>query len=532
LYSTCIGTYSLILKEDPMSEPTEQCKDLPGLAESYWIATSQRTNFPPLAGDGRVDVTILGGGIVGVTVAYLLKNSGHTVALVEADRILRGTSGYTTAKLTSLHRLIYRHLIDTFGSSKARQYADSNQKAIEMVEKLVRELSISCDFVKRPAYTYADAASSRPDVEREADAANALGLPARFVEEIPLPVESHGAIRVDDQAQFHPRKYLLALAAKIPGDGSYLFENTRALTLTEIKNYVKVTTAGGDLESDAVVLATHFPVYDRPGAYYSRLSPSKSYAIGARIDRPFPEGMFINAAGTVHSWRSHSDGERELVIVTGEEHPVGSVTDTRARYRMLESYARTVYNLRWIDYHWSAQDYFTPDRVPYIGPITEGHEKIFVATGFNKWGMSAGTAAAMILADQVMARSNPWAEVYSPSRFIAGEPPGTELEAFLNAAGGEINVSTALYHQEVASIPGGEGSVIKIDGRKLAVYKDMAGNVHTLDPTCMHMGCTVRWNNAERTWDCPCHGSRYDPMGHVIEGPTVKDLAQIKIRKG
>jgi len=514
-----------------MSESNEQCKDLPGLAESYWIATSHRTNFPPLAGDGRVDVTILGGGIVGITVAYLLKSSGYTVALVEADQILRGTTGYTTAKLTSLHRLIYRYLIDTFGSSKAGQYADSNQKAIEMVENLVRELSIPCDFVKRPAYTYAESASSRPDVEREVDAAKALGLPARFVEEIPLPAGSFGAILMDNQAQFHPRKYLLALAAKIPGDGSYIFENTRALALTEIKNYLKVTTMGGDIESDRVILATHFPMYDRPGAYFSRLSPSRSYAIGARIAEPFPEGMFINAAGTVHSWRSHSDGERELVIVTGEEHPAGSITDTVARYRMLESYARTVYDVRWIDYHWSAQDYFTPDRVPYIGPITEGHERIFVATGFNKWGMSAGTAAAMILVDQVRGRSNPWAEVYSPSRFKGGEPPGTELETFLKAAGGEITVRPDLYHREVESLQGDEGSVIKIEGRKVAVYKDMAGNVHTHDPTCMHMGCTVKWNNAERTWDCPCHGSRYDPMGHVIEGPTVKDLAQIKIKK-
>lgn len=514
-----------------MSETTEQCRDLPGLAESYWIASSETTAFPPLAGDGRVDVTVLGGGIAGITVAYLLKSSGYTVALVESDRIIRGTSGYTTAKLTSLHRLIYRYLTDAFGSRKARQYADSNQGAIEKVAELVRELSIDCGFVRKPAYTYAESASSRPDVEQEADSAKALGLPARFVEEIPLPAESFGAVRVDDQAQFHPRKYLLGLAARIPGEGSYIFENTRALGLTEINNYVKVTTGGGAIESDAVILATHFPLHDRPGGYYSRLSPSRSYAIGARIGEPFPEGMFINAAGTVHSWRSHSDGERELVIVTGEEHPTGTISDTRARYRMLESYARTVYDVRWIDYHWSAQDYFTPDRVPYIGPMTEGHERIFVATGFNKWGMSAGTAAALILADLVRGRSNPWAEVFSPSRFETGKPPGATLDAILLAAGGEIETPSARYYQEISSIPANGGAVITIDGKNIAIYKDAAGNVHTLDPTCMHMGCRVRWNNAERSWDCPCHGSRYDPTGHVIEGPTVKDLVKIKIKR-
>jgi glycine/D-amino acid oxidase-like deaminating enzyme/nitrite reductase/ring-hydroxylating ferredoxin subunit len=522
--------YSLTT-EGTMSDTTEQCRDLPGLAESYWIASSETTDFPLLAGDGRVDVTVLGGGIAGITVAYLLKRSGHTVALVEAGRIVRGTSGYTTAKVTSLHRLIYRYLTDTFGIRKARQYADSNQAAIEKVAELVRELSIDCGFVRKPAYTYAESPSSVPDVEQEADSVKALGLPARFIDEIPLPVDSFGAIRMDNQAQFHPRKYLLALAARIPGDGSYIFENTRALGLTEIKNYVKVITAGGDLESDAVVIATHYPVHDRPGAYYSRLSPSRSYAIGARIGKPFPDGMFINAAGTVHSWRSHLEGERELVIVTGEEHPTGTDTDTRARYRMLESYARTVYDVRWVDYHWSAQDYFTPDRVPYIGPITEGHERIFVATGFNKWGMSAGTAAALIIADLVRGRSSPWAGVFSPSRFEAGEPPGAGLDAVLNGAGGEVVTLSAPYHQEVASIPGEGGSVIKIEGKNVAIYKDAAGNIHTLDPTCMHMGCRVRWNNAEHSWDCPCHGSRYDPAGHVIEGPTVKDLAKIKIKK-
>ncbi|MBP1929634.1 glycine/D-amino acid oxidase-like deaminating enzyme/nitrite reductase/ring-hydroxylating ferredoxin subunit [Methanolinea mesophila] len=514
-----------------MSDDTEHCTELPGMAESYWIATSEKTAFPPLAGDGRVDVTVLGGGIAGVTAAYLLKHSGFTVALVEAGRIVSGTTGYTTAKLTSLHRLIYGHLVDSFGSSKARQYADANQNAIEKVGDLVRELSIDCGFVRKPAYTYAESESSRPGVEREADTAKVLGLPARFVEEIPLPVESHGAVRVDNQAQFHPRKYLLGLAARIPGNGSHIFENTRALDLTEIKDYVKVTTAGGDLESDAVVLATHYPVFDRPGTYFSRLSPSRSYAIGARIDDPFPEGMFINAAGTVHSWRSHRDSGKELVIVTGEEHPTGSVTDTRANYRGLEAYARTVYDVRWIDYHWSAQDYFTPDRVPYIGQIAEGHERIFVATGFNKWGMTAGTAAAMILTDLVSGRSSPWAEVFSPSRFEAGELPEGGLEEFLKAAGGEIETPSGPYYKELASVPNGEGSVIKIGEKKVAIYKDAAGNEHTLDPTCMHMGCRVRWNNAEGSWDCPCHGSRYNPEGQVIEGPTVRDLVKMKIKR-
>ena len=509
---------------------SEHGDSLPGIAESYWIATSPETGFSHLNEDGRADVTVIGGGIAGVTTAFLLKQAGLTVILLEAGRIVRGATGYTTAKITSLHRLIYRNLVDRFGSTKARQYADANQAGIDMIASLIREYRIPCSFERKSAYTYAESEEARDLVAAEADAARSLGLPAAFTEEVGLPVETHGAVVLENQAQFHPRNYLLLLAGHLPGDGSYIFEMTRAVGIEEQGDEVRVRTDRGVLSSDHAVLATHYPIYDRPGSYFARMQASRSYALGLRIHEPFPEGIFINAGGSVHSWRSQpAADDSELVIVTGEDHDTGKVGDTRARYNRLDEYARSVYPARTVAYHWSAQDYVTADRVPYIGPLAEGHERIFVATGFGKWGMAVGTAAGIILSDLIQGRTNPWAGVFDPARFEERPEYPDWVQKRLQSVGGTITVDASWFDREVAAVPPGAGKVIEIGGQKVAVYRDGRGALHALDPTCMHMACTVAWNNAERSWDCPCHGSRYDAHGRVIESPTVRDLARKEI---
>ena len=512
-----------------MEEAPERDESLPGKAESYWMATSPETGFPPLDGDGRVDVTVIGGGIAGITTAFLLKKAGLTVALIDAYRIVTGATGHTTAKVTVLHRLIYADLIDRLGSVKARQYAAANRAGVETVASLVLEYDIPCSFERKPAYTYAESEESREKVMAEVDAARRLGLHAAFTEDVPLPGESHGAVVLEGQAQFHPRNYLLLLAGHLPGEGSYVFEMTRAVGIEERADGVAVKTDRGTLHSSHAVLATHYPIYDRPGAYYARMQPSRSYALGVRIDEPFPDGIFINASDPVHSWRSQPAGDGELVIVTGAAHGTGQVTDTRAHYRDLEAYARSIYPVTSVDYHWSAQDYITVDRVPYIGRLAEGHDRVFVATGFGKWGMAAGTAAGTILTDLIRGRTNPWAEVFDPLRFREQPEFPDRVQKRLEAAGGAIEVGAAGFDREVAAIPPGEGKVVEAGGQNVAVFRDDRGGIRTLDPTCMHMGCTVVWNNAERSWDCPCHGSRYAADGRVIESPTVRGLRKKEV---
>ena len=499
--------------------------DLPGRHGSFWMEGVPGTSFGALPGDLETDVAVVGGGIVGITTAVLLKQAGYAVALIEGDRICRGVTGRTTAKVTALHRLIYHRLIDRFGSRQARQYADANQAAIEKIASFVERYSISCDFARRPAYTYAESEEARDLVTAEADAAKSLGLPATFTEDVPLPVGAHGAVVLENQAQFHPLKYLLHLASLIPGDGSRIFEQTRALKVNDDEDLCRVRTGQGTVTARSVVLATHYPFYDGPGFYYSRMYPSRSYALGIRIDEPFPDGMFINAEGTAHSWRSQPAGDGgDLVIVGGMEHRTGEDVDTREHYRSLEAYARSVYPVRSVDYRWSAQDYITIDGVPYIGPLAAGHENVSIATGFGKWGMTNGTVAATILADLIRGRANPWAEVYAPDRFKPAASVRTFLSHNIEVAGKYLGGAISRPAGDLTEIRPGEGRVLMLEGKKAGVSRDREGRVRAVNPTCTHRGCVVAWNSAEETWDCPCHGSRFDAGGTVIHGPAVKDL--------
>lgn len=499
---------------------------LPGRHGSFWMeTTAAETPHPPLPGNLETDVAVVGGGITGITTAVLLKRAGYAVTLLEGNRICQGVTGHTTAKVTALHRLIYKDLIDRFGGRPAQQYAEANQAAIETIASFVREYGIACDFARKPACTYAETEEAREKVADEADAARSLGLPAAFTEDIPLSARSYGAVVFENQAQFHPVNYLLHLASLIPGDGSRIYENTRALEVQDGGGRCTVRTASGTVTADTVVLATHYPFYDAPGFYFARMEPSRSYALGVRLEEPFPEGMFINADGPAHSWRSQPSGDGgELVIVGGMEHRTGEDVDTRRHYRDLEAYARSVYPLRSVDYRWSAQDYITVDGVPYIGPLADGHENVYIATGFRKWGMTNGTAAATIITDMIRGRENPHAEVYAPDRFKPAASARRFLAHNIEVAEKYIGGAISRPAGDLRDVAPGEGRVLMIEGKKAGVFRDKKGRVHAVNPTCTHLGCVAAWNSAEETWDCPCHGSRFDADGKVIHGPAVKDL--------
>ncbi len=513
-----------------MTDSENEAWEIPGRAESFWIATTPDTDYPPLSGDHTVDVAIVGGGIAGITTALLLKEAGRSVAVIEADRVVRGATGYTTAKITSLHRLIYRYLIDHFGEEKARLYGEANQAAIETIDAFVRKYGISCDFARKPAYTFARFEQSLDGVYGEAIAAESLGLPATFVDDLPLPVESPGAVRFDNQAEFHPRKYLLGLAGQIDGGGSSIFEQTRVIDVKEGEPCIVVTDRGS-VTADDVVIATHFPILGGLGAYFARMRQERSYILGLRIDEPFPDGMFISAEGFVTSLRSQPAPGGDLILVGGGNHATGAVGNTWARYRMLEGYARTIFTVRSIEYRWSTQDTMPVDRVPYIGLLAEGHRHLYVATGFGKWGMTNGTAAGMILTDMILGSPSPWEAVYDPARFGKQPKPKEGIRERLGAAGGAIEIPGEMLDAALSRLENDSGTILTHDDRSVAIYRDTGGNVHTLDPTCMHMACRVSWNDAERSWDCPCHGSRYDAFGRVIESPTVTDLKGKKIRR-
>ncbi|RPJ52369.1 MAG: FAD-dependent oxidoreductase [Methanobacteriota archaeon] len=510
-----------------MTGPGAITYQLPGRPASYWIESTGDSRYPRMPTDVNVDVAILGGGIVGITAAVLLKAAGLTVAMVEADRIARDVTGHTTAKITSLHRLCYHTLTGSFGRDGARRYGEANQAAIETIASVIASRGIACDFVRKPAYTYAEAGSTADAVKAEAAAARDLGLPASFVQDVPLPFTTAGAVRFDNQAQFHPRKYLCALARDIPGDGSAIYEETRAMQIKEGEPVV-VETDRGPLKARDVIIATHFPFYDHPGLYFARMHPSRSYALGIRISEPFPEGMFINAEGPARSLRSQPTGGGELVIVGGDGHKTGQGGPTTLHYKHLEEFARSVFDVSSIDYRWSTQDNITVDGVPYIGRLTNDRHHVYVATGFGKWGMTGGTAAATILTDLILERRNPYAEVFDPSRFKPVASAKDFVLQNVNVAGELVSGYLVGRPKDPSALAPDDGAILDIQGKKVAAYRDGGGTLHLLDPACRHMGCVVTWNDAEKTWDCPCHGSRYSAEGRVIHGPAVRGLSKKK----
>jgi glycine/D-amino acid oxidase-like deaminating enzyme/nitrite reductase/ring-hydroxylating ferredoxin subunit len=493
--------------------------------ESIWVATTPETDYPALTADVEVDVAVVGAGITGVTAAVLLKRAGKRVALLDAKRIVRGATGYTTAKVTAGHGVVYTQLADAFGEDGARIYAESNQAAVERIA----ELGTDCDFERKDNYVVAEKPEEREQVEREAETMRRLGLPASFVTETPLPYGVAGAVRLENQAQFHPRKYLLALAETIPGEGSHVFENTRARFVNASEPSV-VETEQGNVRATDVILATHLPFMDR-GFFFAKAHPHRSYAVAAPIDpAKAPDGMFINAGQPTRSVRTIRDGDRLLIQTGGQGHKPGLPGEEESeRYDVLEAFLRE----HWpdagpVEYRWSTQDYMSVDRVPFVGRLNRRSKHVFVATGFNKWGMTAGTVAAEILSDTMLGRENPWASFYDSHRLdLRASAPKLVSE---NAHAGLMFFRQRLARGEKRrpdELAPGEGALLNIGGLKRAVYKDKSGEVHVLSPVCRHLWCYVEWNEAERTWDCPCHGSRYTGEGRLIQGPSVQDLRRI-----
>ncbi|HEX6292091.1 MAG TPA: FAD-dependent oxidoreductase [Herpetosiphonaceae bacterium] len=499
--------------------------DTPPEHMSLWIATAPGPTFPRLLGDLTVDVAILGGGIAGLTTATLLKQAGKTVAVIEADQVVRGVTGYTTAKVTAQHNLIYADLIDTFGEDAARIYAHSNQAALERIAQFVAEDGIDCDFERKPNYCYSESATDLTMLEEEVTAAQNLGLPASLVTATGLPFPVAGALRVDHQAQFHPRKYLLQLAARIPGAGSFIFEHTRALDVEE-SNPHRVITDQGVLQAQDVVVATHYPILDR-GLFFARVFPRREYVICVRANEGTdPHGMYISIGEPTRSVRTAPSPDGLLLVIGGEKHRPGEDPDTNARYRQLEHFARERFGCDQVVYRWSTQDTYAVDRVPYIGRLRPGADHLYVATGFGAWGMTNGTLAGMIIADAILGVVNPWAELYYPSRLNLRASAAKLLKEGANVARHFIGDRLAGGETFPDAIPPGEGAIVNHHGEKVAVYKDEQGKLHGVSPVCTHLGCLVGWNTAEKSWDCPCHGSRFDVTGQVIHGPAVANLAQ------
>ncbi|GIM27361.1 (2Fe-2S)-binding protein [Clostridium polyendosporum] len=488
----------------------------------YWISSTPKTNFPPLKEDIAIDYAIIGGGISGLTTAYFLAKEGLNVAVFEADRICEGTTGRTTGKITSQHNLLYYKLIEKHGYEIAKSYADANDTAIDLVESIINTNNIDCDFQRLPAFVFTQEDNYIADIQREVKAAQDIGLKANYHSTISLPLDIKAAISFDNQAQFHPRKYLLSLSSLITKFKGLIFENTPIISVEAGKPCILTTKKGNKIKASNLIICSHFPCYDGFGLYFTKLNPKRTYILAIKAKEPFPKGMFINAEKPNRSLRYHPCEDGELILVVGDSHKTAHGESEDTHYQNLFNFSNELFTVEDVRYRWSAQDYTTPDDLPYVGRLTGTTENIYVATGFKKWGLSNSTAGAMIIKNLIIDGKSPWFDAFNPSRgssftsksfFLQNFDVGKELIK------GKINIGSTDINLEK-----GEAKIVQIDRGKYGAYRDMDGKIHIVDTTCTHMGCEVKWNKAEKSWDCPCHGSRFSYTGDNLEGPAAYPL--------
>ncbi len=506
-----------------MNQDIQTGKDLPGQATSLWLDTTSETSYPAQDSDVSVDVAVVGGGIAGLLTALLLKDAGLTVAVIEARRLVQGVTGNTTAKLTAQHGLHYARMQRSFGAEQTRAYASANQAAIGQVRELAERYGIDCDFTSVSAYVYTLDEAGRTDLMKEVEACRAAGLPASFVEAAPVPFGIAAAAVMSDQARFHPRKFLLGLAQQIPGSGSHIFERTRVLSIRDGEPCT-VTTEWGAITAGKVVVASHYPLGDR-GTYTLRLKPKRSLVLGVLPQRPLPAGLdrsVLISTDPMYSLRTQEWQDRQMLLVGGKPYKTGQ-EDSVLLFKELEQWAREHFGPLEVVYRWSTQDTVTPDGVPYTGRAGGDPGNVSVTTGYGGWGMTNSVVSAHLLRDQITGADNPLTKVYAPGRMKL-DGLGQVLREGMDSAA--HLVADRFRSVDPADIPAGSGGVIKEGVKPVALYRAEDGTEHRRSAVCTHLGCVVSWNDAEKSWDCPCHGSRFTAEGRMLQTPAVEDLAE------
>ncbi|MFJ5553343.1 FAD-dependent oxidoreductase [Streptomyces sp. NPDC093225] len=481
-----------------------------GIGSSYWTSSTPATEYPVLDHDRTADVVVVGGGIAGLCTAFELASAGVEVVLLEADRIVRGTTGYTTGKLTALHGLCYSRLRREHGPRAAGRYAAAQLDALARVAELCAELELDAQLERVPAYTYATRQSGTTELRAEAAAAREAGLDATYVTETGLPFPVAGAVRLDDQYQFHPRRFLLGIAHELTLRGGRIHELSRVVEVKE-RAHCRVEVAGGSVVSaHDVVLATGFPVTAH-SALLARLGVRRELVLAAPVEAAAaPEGMYLTAEDHVRSVRTAPyEGGRRLLVVAGESFVPGADDGTAARLVRLEEWAaRFAVAEPW--YRWAAQDVDCVDGLPCVGHEHPGTQHVFVATGFGGWGLSNGVMAGGLLAAHVTGAARPdWTELFDPRRRL----PLRDAPALVR---GQAAVAR---HYLAGRAPARAAARVRHAGAGSAGREPDRPVVR-----CPHMGCELGFNAAERTWECPCHGSRFAESGALLQGPATKPL--------
>lgn len=479
--------------------------------KSIWHQSAKLAPRPPLEGDVEAGAAVIGGGMAGILTAALLEEAGVRTVVLEADRVGSGQTGNTTAKVTAQHGAAYHRLEESLGEEAARLYAVANQTAVECYGRMIEERGIDCGWERLPAVLYA--VEDGDLLQREAAAQERAGLPVQLTEESGLPFPVLGAVRCGDQAQLHPLRFLYALAEKLT-----VYEGSRVLEAGE--GWLR--TAGGTVRADRIVFCCHYPFVNVPGYYFLRMHQERSYVLALRGGPKLP-GMYYSVDTGGISLRNAG----EYLLAGGGGHRTGE-NRSGGKYGSLLKSASLLFPGAEEAARWSAQDCMTLDGAPYAGRFAASTPDWYVATGFGKWGMTGSMAAAQLIRDQILGQANAWEGLFSPQRFTPGASAAALLEEGLHAVRGLSRRPLEPPRGAAEALPPGHGGVVEMDGEKLGVYKAADGTLYAVEPRCPHLGCQLEWNPDERSWDCPCHGSRFDFRGRLLSGPAQEGLAAVQ----
>jgi glycine/D-amino acid oxidase-like deaminating enzyme/nitrite reductase/ring-hydroxylating ferredoxin subunit len=504
-----------------------------GETRSIWMETADTRAEPRLAADIEADVCVVGAGIAGITTAYLLSREKQRVVVLDDGPVAGGETCRTTAHLVSAPDWWFDEIVSKHGKSAARVSAESHGAAIDLIEETVSREGISCGFERLDGYLFTAVGDSTETLEKELEAAREAGLAGvELVAKVPIDsFETGPALRFPRQGQFHVLEYVKGLARAIEANGGRIYRDTHADGIegeSDTSASVK-TTGGATVRARAVVVATNSPVNDRV-VIHTKQAPYRTYVVGARVRRgSAPRLLLWDTADPYHYVRlQRIDDTHDLLIVGGEDHKTGQATDMGNRYRRLEKWMRERFPAAGkVEYEWSGQVLEPVDGLAYIGPNPLDKASVFIATGFSGTGMTYGTIAGMLLTDLIQGRENAWAKTYDPSRVTVGAAKEF-VEENLNVAAQYADLVTGGEVESTGNIKRGTGAILRRGLKKVAVYRDEEGVLHERSAICPHLGCVVDWNPGEKTWDCPCHGSRYHRDGHVINGPANGGLADVE----
>ena len=499
----------------------------------YWMDSASTAGLSRLERDEQVDVVVVGAGITGLTAAYLLTKAGRTVAVLDRNDAVQGDTGYTSAHLTMVTDAWLSELVDRFGRDHAQAVWDAGLAAIAQIDTIVRDENIACDFAWVPGYLHGPIGGCAGKEGRDRHFATKRRWRGSWDSTPPIvddvPFAGGPGVVFENQARFHPRKYLAGVARAIEAAGGHIYRRSAAEEFSDKPLSVKAN--GHTITCRDIVLATHTPLMGNTGMasatlFQTKLALYSTYVVAGRAPKgQVPDGLFWDSADPYHYLRIEPHADHDLVIFGGEDHKTGQAGDTNACYERLERTLTKIVPGIELTHRWSGQVIETPDGLPYIGD-TAAHQ--FVATGFSGNGLTFGTLSAMMAADRILGRDNPWRELFDAGRTkIRGGAwnyirENKDYPYYLvrdRFAGAEA--------RSLRAVKRGEGKILERNGQQVAAFRDKDGSVTMVSAVCTHMGCLVDWNEAERTWDCPCHGSRFKPDGAVIGGPAETPLPKI-----